>query len=526
MAGFAGSAVPSHAPTAGPDDTHGRLFEAVLKPPAVAISSATADTSPVGKANDTPEAQRTRRILAGIVWDSLDKSPEDRRLVAKIDWFILSYVCIAYFVKYLDQTNVSNAYVSGMKEDLGMHGNDLNLLTTYWTIGYILGQIPSQIIMTRVPPSVWLPSLELTWSLLVIGMAGAQDLRTLHVLRFFVGLLEASAYPGIMTLLGSWYRPEEQCKRACIYQASSSIAQMFGGYLQAALYRSMNGAHGLAAWRWLFVFDGVIGVPIALYGFFAIPNSPATTRARWLSPDERRRAADRMHAVGRSSVDRTRLSLRTLANIFREWPVYLFTASFVCYIQATRVYAYFNVWLKSTGRYSVEQVNTIPTAGFGLLVVVTLVFAWTSDGLQTRWPVIVWGASMSLAGAVVLSATVRADIAAPNHAAIMAGFFLTYLTTGTAGVCMTYMTEVLSYNYLHRAVVIAIADTAAYAFVAWLPLVIFNTGEAPFFHIGYKMTAVFLSLQIVFILLVPVAQKRWPVGQYEDRRDASPGTEP
>lgn len=48
-----------------------------------------------------------KRILS-IIWDSLDKSPKERALIAKLDWFILSYVCIAYFVKYLDQTNVSS----------------------------------------------------------------------------------------------------------------------------------------------------------------------------------------------------------------------------------------------------------------------------------------------------------------------------------------------------------------------------------------------------------------------------------
>jgi hypothetical protein len=47
-----------------------------------------------------------------------------------------------------------------------------------------------------------------------------------------------------------------------------SIASMFSGYLQTGLYSSMNGTHGLAGWRWLFILDGVISVPIALWGFF------------------------------------------------------------------------------------------------------------------------------------------------------------------------------------------------------------------------------------------------------------------
>tara|TARA_R110002060_G_scaffold75560_2_gene85306 strand:+ start:608 stop:853 length:246 start_codon:yes stop_codon:yes gene_type:complete len=67
-----------------------------------------------------------------------------------------------------------------------------------------------------------------------------------------------------MTLLGNWYQPSELGKRACIFQASSSAAQMFSGYLQAALYSGMNGKAVLPAWKWLFIFDGIIGIPIAI----------------------------------------------------------------------------------------------------------------------------------------------------------------------------------------------------------------------------------------------------------------------
>lgn len=121
--------------------------------------------------------------------------------MAKIDWWILSYACVAYSVKYLNQTNVSNAYVSGMKGDLNMVGNDLNYLTTYWTVGYILGQLPSQVALTYVRPSIWLPSLEFLWGC-IMGMAGARNIQTMYALRFVSSLLEVSAYPGIMTLLG------------------------------------------------------------------------------------------------------------------------------------------------------------------------------------------------------------------------------------------------------------------------------------------------------------------------------------
>lgn len=59
-----------------------------------------------------------------------------------------------------------------------------------------------------------------------MGMAATKNVKTLYACRFFIGLLEAGAYPGIMTLLGHWYTPQELGKRSCIFQASSSAAQV------------------------------------------------------------------------------------------------------------------------------------------------------------------------------------------------------------------------------------------------------------------------------------------------------------
>lgn len=75
-------------------------------------------------------------------WDTLDKSPEERRFLFKLDAVVLTFASLGYFIKNLDQINLNNAYVSGMKEDMNMHGNELNYMQTLWTVGYVLGEIP------------------------------------------------------------------------------------------------------------------------------------------------------------------------------------------------------------------------------------------------------------------------------------------------------------------------------------------------------------------------------------------------
>ncbi|RDW73609.1 hypothetical protein BP5796_07051 [Coleophoma crateriformis] len=482
--------------------TEGKATSATIHP---GLSTAGSHDSIFAEQEASPKLSLRKRAL-GIIWDSLDKPKEERVLLAKMDWWILSYCCVAYFVKYLDQTNVSNAYVSGMKESLNLSGNDLNLLTTYWTIGYIIGQLPSQIIMTKIPPSIWLPSLELAWGFVVMGMAGAKNVETLYALRFFIGLFEASAYAGIMTILGNWYTPSELGKRSCIFQASSSAAQMFSGYLQAALYSGMNGKGGLPAWKWLFIFDGIIGVPVALYGYWAIPDSPANTSARWLTAPDRALAIDRMAKAGRAPAKK--LTLQTFKDVFRSWPVYLFSTAFICHVLGIRVYSYFNLWLKATKKYTVEEINLIPTAGYGLQIACTLLYAWTSDAIKMRAPVIVFACLIALIGTIILSIY-------PSHniPAMMAGWLLTFCETGAGALFIAWVNETCSHSQEQRLIVIGVVETMSFTFSAWVPLFAYNTAEAPHFKYGYQLAAMFFALEIVMVGVILVAARKWSAGQ-------------
>jgi hypothetical protein len=74
-------------------------------------------------------SQYRRDPTIGVANPGLD------RLLHKIDFFILTYGCLAYFTKWLDQANLSNAYVSGMKEDLNMMGTEYNLAVTCFQVG-------------------------------------------------------------------------------------------------------------------------------------------------------------------------------------------------------------------------------------------------------------------------------------------------------------------------------------------------------------------------------------------------------
>ena len=272
------------------------------------------------------------------IWDyDPGRSKEEVAFVQRLDFYVLLILSLGYFIKNLDQTNISNAYVSGMKEDLQMNKNELNMIDVAWTCGYVIGQVPSQIILTKVRPSIWIPSCELVWTMLTFCLAAVTTSNHVVAIRFFVGLLESIFYPAAHMILGSWYKPSELAKRACIFHASSAAAGMFSGYLQAGVYKGMNGLHGLPGWKWLFIMDGVISLAVALAGFWLIPDLPENSRAFYLSKEQIELAVKRMDDVGRAP--RSKLGWSAFKRIFGRWHVYFLTVLYIIFINAVSIVA-------------------------------------------------------------------------------------------------------------------------------------------------------------------------------------------
>lgn len=124
------------------------------------------------------------RSIVGYVWDTVEGEPEYRRYVTRLDRIFFPTVLLGYFIKYLDQTNYSNAFVSGMKEDLHLYGNERNWLNTWFSLGIMVGSVPAQMSqLSMVRSSVLIPTCELCWSMFTIGMAFTSNIKVVSISR-------------------------------------------------------------------------------------------------------------------------------------------------------------------------------------------------------------------------------------------------------------------------------------------------------------------------------------------------------
>lgn len=120
-------------------------------------------------------------------------------------------------------------------------------------------QVPSNLILAKTRPSRYLPIIMTLWGTATCCMAVVKTYEQLVALRFIVGILESGFAPGILLILSSWYKKGEQAKRFAIYISAAVLSGAFGGLIAGAITGGLNGSkgldgvHGLAGWRWLFV---------------------------------------------------------------------------------------------------------------------------------------------------------------------------------------------------------------------------------------------------------------------------------
>ncbi|KAI0441711.1 major facilitator superfamily domain-containing protein [Xylaria telfairii] len=428
-----------------------------------------------------------------------DYRPGERKLVQKIDFFILTFCCLSYFTNYLDRSNLNNAYVSGMKEELHFVGNQLNQVQAAFTSGYVVGQIPANLSLYYVRPRVFFPACMVVWAALTMVTAAVHSPQSVAAIRFFQGIAEATTFVGTHYILGSWYTERELGKRSGIFTASGLAGTMIGGYIQTGIQESLHMRHGLSGWRWLFIIDGLITLPIAIYGFAFFPDTPATTQAIYLTPAEKDLALARVPPV----VDRAPWSWpffrQSLTNKF-------FWGFMVLWIIAGETESFGSngllaLYMKShpVHKYTVAQLNNYPTGVPAAGIVSTLFWATLTDFLNGKRYLV--GYFIGITG-VVTSALILAASRASDAVASTPMVFGAYYWAGAVYACQAtffaWANDTLRYEeHMFRAVVLAGMNLGSNVINAWWTIVFYGASMAPWFTRGmWAMIAVSIALVI------------------------------
>lgn len=305
----------------------------------------------------------------------------ERKLVTKIDLHVVPFLCIMYLLAFLDRVNIANANVFGLSKELDLVKTQYNNALVIFFVPYILLEIPSNIILKKLKPRVWLSICMFGFGFVTIMQGLVQSYSGLLATRFFLGVMECGMFPGAFYLIGMWYRRSEAQKRYSFFFSSTTLAGAFGGLLASAIGK-MDGIRGYAGWRWIFILEGLLTCIVAFFLFFLLPCFPE--EVNWLSEDERHFVQARLRIdQGRSALERP-IKFSDVGHVLKDPKILVGGIMYFGLIVTGYGYAYFSpAIIQSYGYSKIQtQLHSVPpwAAAFGFAMAV----AWLSDRLKHR----------------------------------------------------------------------------------------------------------------------------------------------
>ncbi|KAH7079433.1 MFS transporter-like protein [Paraphoma chrysanthemicola] len=375
--------------------------------------------------------------------------PAEIALVKKLDLYMLPILWLMYFLNFLDRNAIVNGKLNGLDKDLKLKGTEYNTCVSIFFVGYLVGQVPSNLMLTRVKPAYWMSGWMMAWAIVSTLMALVKDYHGMFATRFMLGIVEAPFYPGGIYLISAFYKRKETATRMAIFYTGNLLASSFSGLIAAAVFAGLDNKHGLEGWRWLFLIQGLITVGAAVLAFFMLPNSPLQTR--WLTPAERQLAHDRIAADTTQKQEQVSLfrGLRIACTDYRTW---VFALMQNLHLSANGFKNFLPTVVKELGfSTTVSLVLTCPP--YLLSGAVSVLVSWSSGRFNER----TWHISASKAVAIVgfIIGTVTLNVGARYFAVVL----FVGATYGVNNISLAWAAGVLGQTDEKKAAVVAIVNT-------------------------------------------------------------------
>ncbi|RYP67916.1 hypothetical protein DL770_008529 [Monosporascus sp. CRB-9-2] len=363
--------------------------------------------------------------------------PVEIALVRKLDWRIMPTLCIMYFLNYVDRNAIAQARLNGLEEDLNMTGSQFNTTVSILFVGYVLMQIPSNMLITRIRPGIY---------------------------------------------MSGW----KVASRIAILYCAQILATGVSGLIAAGIFEGMHGLSGLAGWRWLFIVEGAVTALVALLGFFLLPNTPLTTH--WLKAEERELAHARMERdkLGDSLEQASTMEgLKQAAKDKRTW---LFCLMQNFHLSACSFNSFFPTVVKTLGfNTTITLVLTCPP--FLFAGAAGVLWGWSSGRYHERTLHITAGLSIAIVGFTVAASTLN------TAARYIACFIFAMGAYSVNSVIIGWASSTLSQTKEKKAVVLAMTNVGGqigYIYGAYL----WPNSDSPRYGIGFGASAGFALLSI------------------------------
>ncbi len=203
-------------------------------------------------------------------------------ILARSAWRLVPLILAMYIAAFLNRVNVSFAALT-MNHDLGFSPEVYGWGTGVFFLGYLVFEVPSNLIMERVGARLWLSRIMITWALVSMAFAFVHGAVAFFLLRFLLGLAEAGFYPGILLYFTYWFPAATRARILALFCAGIPLSNIIGAPLSGWLLGFE--AYGLHGWQWMYILEGVPTLALGFLALWGLPDTPA--KAHFLTPEEK-----------------------------------------------------------------------------------------------------------------------------------------------------------------------------------------------------------------------------------------------
>lgn len=216
--------------------------------------------------------------------EPISTSVRDMPVIAKVAWRIVPLLIACFVVAYFDRVNISFAKLQ-MQSQLGLSNAAYGLGASMFFLGYLLFEIPSNILLVRVGARLWIARIMISWGFVSAATMFVHTQTSFYSLRFVLGALEAGFVPGVIYYFMQWFPPKYRGRVNSLFFGASALSGVIGGPLSGGIVQYMNGLHDLAGWQWLFLLEGIPSVVLGIVVLMRLDNR--IEDAKWLTPTEK-----------------------------------------------------------------------------------------------------------------------------------------------------------------------------------------------------------------------------------------------
>ncbi|KAL4969179.1 major facilitator superfamily domain-containing protein [Aspergillus stella-maris] len=266
------------------------------------------------------EKRRPSDSDAGIIETYTEE--EEKALVRKLDMVILPFMCLVFFLQYLDKQSLSYAGVFGLMDDLSLTNSQYSWCSSIFYIGQLVAEYPFIYLMSRLPLTKFVGATVILWGISCACLAAPQNYAGFAAVRFLLGFTEGAVSPAFVTITSIWYQKSEHASRTALWVSMNGLAQVIGCLLMYGIGK--NTSLSLAPWRTLFIICGALTMAAGVGFFVLMPSGPSD--AWFLNTREKQILALRM-SKDREGGDKTSFDLKQLRETLldpKAWCVFWF----------------------------------------------------------------------------------------------------------------------------------------------------------------------------------------------------------